>query len=123
MSLKGSSGMMMYNNITTISHKLEDIFFFLRESHPDNVPHVQLVEHVLEVADFITGELDKIENGDEADGDASEIIAGLDKFLNGLKGISDGEEKEEEQEDEIKILLEKHVEAFGRNYENHEKQR
>ena len=28
-----------------------------------------------------------------------------------------------EQEDEIKILLEKHVEAFGRSYENHEKQR
>lgn len=28
-----------------------------------------------------------------------------------------------EQEDEIKILLEKHVEAFGRSYENHEKQK
>lgn len=84
-TIKGSSGIMMFDNITAVSHKLEDIFYYLRESHPDNVPHLQLVEHVLEVEDFISGELEKIRNGDQADGDSTGIVADLDKFLNQIK--------------------------------------
>lgn len=84
-TIKGSSGIMMFDNITAVSHKLEDIFYYLRESRPDNVPHLDLVDHVLEVEDFISSELEKIRNGDPADGDASEIIAGLDKFLEMIK--------------------------------------
>lgn len=84
-TIKGSSGIMMFDNITAVSHKLEDIFFYLRESHPDNVPHVELVEHVLEVEDFISNEMEKIRNGDPVDGDASNIIANLDKFLEMIK--------------------------------------
>lgn len=93
-TIKGSSGIMMFDNITAIAHKLEDVFYYLRESHPDNVPHLELVEHVLEVADFISSEMDKIRNGDPADGDASEIIARLDKFLDTIKNGS-GTSKEE----------------------------
>lgn len=90
-TIKGSSGIMMFDNITAVSHKLEDVFFYLRESHPDNVPHLDLVEHVLEVADFISNEMDKIRNGSPADGDSSEIIKRLDKFLTMLKnGIVEG---------------------------------
>lgn len=85
-TIKGSSGVMMFEDITAVSHKLEDVFYYLRESHPDNVPHLELVEHVLSVADFITDEMDKIQNGGTADGDASEIIASLDEFLNRIKG-------------------------------------
>ena len=84
-TIKGSSGIMMFDNITAVSHKLEDIFYYLRESHPDNVPHVGLVEHVLEVEDFISNEMEKIRSGDPVDGDASGIIADLDKFLDMIK--------------------------------------
>ncbi len=85
-TIKGSSGIMMFDNITAVSHKLEDIFYYLRESHPENVPHLDLVEHVLEVEDFISSEMEKIRNGDPVDGDATDIIANLDKFLNLIKG-------------------------------------
>lgn len=91
-TIKGSSGIMMFDNITAISHKLEDIFYYLRESHPDNVPHVELVEHVLEVEDFISNEMEKIRNGDPVDGDPSKIIADLDKFLEKIKGGGKPEE-------------------------------
>ncbi len=84
-TIKGSSGIMMFDNITAVSHKLEDVFYYLRESHPDNVPHVELVEHVLEVEDFISNEMEKIRSGDPVDGDATNIIADLDKFLNMIK--------------------------------------
>lgn len=91
-TIKGSSGVMMFDEITKVSHKLEDVFYYLRESHPQGVPHLELVEHVLEVADFISGEMEKLQNGDSADGDATEIIASVDKFLNSIKG--DKKEKE-----------------------------
>ena len=84
-TIKGSSGIMMFDNITAIAHKLEDVFFYLRESHPDNVPHLQLVEHVLEVEDFISGEMEKIKNGDAVDGDPKDIIKDLDAFLDQIK--------------------------------------
>ncbi|MDE6627525.1 MAG: chemotaxis protein CheA [Lachnospiraceae bacterium] len=93
-TIKGSSGIMMFEDITAVSHKLEDVFYFLRESHPENVPHLELVEHVLEVEDFISNEMEKIRNGDPVDGDASAIIANLDKFLDKIKNgaMEDGTE-------------------------------
>lgn len=92
-TIKGSSGIMMFEDITAVAHKLEDIFFYLRESHPKNVPHMELVEHVLKVADFITNEMEKIQNGGSADGDSSELIASLDLFLNSIKGAKREKEK------------------------------
>ncbi len=85
-TIKGSSGIMMYENITKVSHKLEDVFYYLRESHPDNVPHLELVEKVLAVSDFITGELDKIKNGEAADGTEEELLKELEEFLGCIKG-------------------------------------
>lgn len=95
-TIKGSSGIMMFDDITAVSHKLEDVFYYLRESKPKNVPHVELVAHVLDVADFITNEMEKIENGEPVDGDASAIIADLDKFL---EKISGGDKKDKKGKD------------------------
>ena len=85
-TIKGSSGVMMFDNITAISHKLEDVFYYLRESHPENVPHLELVEHVLEVQDFISGEMEKIKNGEQPDGNPDKMIEDLDRFLAQIKG-------------------------------------
>ena len=94
-TIKGSSGIMMFDNITAISHKLEDVFYFLRESHPENVPHLELVEHVLEVEDFISGEMEKIKSGLGTDGDPKELIEGLDQFLNKIQGNENASEAKE----------------------------
>ena len=93
-TIKGSSGIMMFDNVTAISHKLEDVFYYLRESHPQNVVHETLVEHVLQVVDFITGEMDKIQDGSPVDGDPADIIAELDRFLNEIKNGAAKEGKE-----------------------------
>ena len=86
-TIKGSSGIMMFDNITKISHKLEDVFYYIRESHPDDVPHMELVDHIFSVLDFITVEMEKIQDGGNPDGDPSDIIANLEKFLNKIKKI------------------------------------
>ena len=92
-TIKGSSGVMMFDEITKISHKLEDVFYYLRESKPDNVPHLELVEHVLQVVDFITSEMIKIQNGEQADGDAGDYVEALDKFLTVIKSGKGEKEK------------------------------
>lgn len=106
-TIKGSSGIMMFDEITAIAHKLEDVFYYLRESRPSNVPHLELVDHVLEVADFISNEMDKIRNGDPADGESGEIVATLDEFLERIKkggkgGKRRGEEIPENKHEEPK---------------------
>ncbi len=85
-TIKGSSAIMMFDDITKIAHKLEDVFFYLRESHPTNVPHLELVTHVLDVADFISSELEKIQAGEQPDGDSTELLEELEKFLCKIKG-------------------------------------
>lgn len=92
-TIKGSSGIMMFDEVTRIAHKLEDVFFYLRESKPEGVPHLKLVEHVLNVTDFITGEMEKLENGGQADGDATKIYNEVDKFLQSIQGGKAEKEK------------------------------
>lgn len=91
-TIKGSSAVMMFDDITKVAHKLEDVFFYLRESHPKDVPQVELVGHVLDVADFITSEMDKISEGESADGDSTALVNTLDDFLTEIK-IKNGDEK------------------------------
>lgn len=85
-TIKGASAVMMYQNITTLSHKLEDVFYFIRESHPEEVPHAELLDYIFEVSDFINGELEKIKDGVEPDGDASDLIGKLDVYLKKIQG-------------------------------------
>lgn len=84
-TIKGSSGIMMYNNIMTVSHKLEDIFFFLRENPDVEEHHMELTDIVFQVLDYINGEMDKIKDGNEPDGDNTQLMNNMEEFLLVLK--------------------------------------
>ena len=101
-TIKGSSGIMMFDNIMKLAHKLEDVFFYIRESHPDNVPHLELVEKILAVSDFLREEFDNIKDGGEPTKDSSKLIKDIDKFLNKIKNEILEEDKElpEQEPDE-----------------------
>lgn len=94
-TIKGSSGVMMYDNIMKVSHKLEDIFYLLRENIGVKEPHMELTDIVFQVLDFINGEMDKIKDGNDPDGDNSKLITMMEEFLKKLKGIVGGETVEE----------------------------
>lgn len=85
-TIKGASAVMMYQNITTLSHKLEDVFYFIRENHPEEIPHAELLDYIFEVSDFIGGELEKIKDGSEPDGNADDLIEQLDTYLKKIQG-------------------------------------
>lgn len=80
-TIKGSSAMMLFNNISNLAHNLEDVFYYLREKKPQDVDCSTLSDLVLEGIDFIKVELYKIKNGDTADGDASGLVEHIAEFL------------------------------------------
>ncbi len=79
----------MYDNIMKVSHKLEDIFYYLRENVGIKEPHMELTDIVFQVMDFINGEMEKIKEGNDPDGDNSQLIEMMEKFLVKLKGAID----------------------------------
>ncbi|TGE39081.1 chemotaxis protein CheA [Desulfosporosinus fructosivorans] len=85
-TIKGSSAMMLFNNITTLAHSMEDLFFVLREDNPQNVDFSELSDLMLEGLDFIKVEIYKIRTGEEANGNASALIKSLQIFHATIKG-------------------------------------
>lgn len=89
-TIKGSSGMMLFNNIAHMAHAMEDLFYFIREEKPQSYNCSALSDLILEGVDFIKLEIEKIKCGDKPDGDFNELIEKSKDFLSGLKqGITD----------------------------------
>lgn len=84
-TIKGSSAMMVFNNISTLAHSIEDLFYLLREQHPENIDSSYISDLVLNGIDFIKIELEKIKNGDHVDGNAESLIHNIREFLELLK--------------------------------------
>jgi two-component system chemotaxis sensor kinase CheA len=86
-TIKGSSAMMLFNNIASLAHAMEDLFYFIREEKLENMDCAILSDLLLEGVDFIKVELEKVENADSLDGDASNLIENIEEFLSILKLI------------------------------------
>ncbi len=84
-TIKGSSAMMLFDNISIFAHSIEDLFYFLREEKPHRVDYSILFDLILEGIDFIKVELEKIKGSSNADGEASELIGKIKDYLSILK--------------------------------------
>ena len=84
-TIKGSSAMMMFDEIARVAHVIEDLFYYLREESPESIDYQGLSDLVLEGADFVKVELIKIQEGQEADGDPTVIADAIRSFLTDLK--------------------------------------
>ena len=93
-TIKGSSGVMMFDGITRVSHKLEDVLALVREMQYEDVPHIQLVEYVLRVEDYISGELKKVQKGEPLDSEATDLMEKLEAFQEFLKCKTEGQRRE-----------------------------
>ncbi|NLJ40083.1 MAG: chemotaxis protein CheA, partial [Clostridiales bacterium] len=84
-TIKGSSAMMMFDSISTLSHHMEDLFFFIREEKTNRIDFAGLTDLVLKGADYIKAELPKLEKGEDPNTDCSWIISEIEGFLKALK--------------------------------------
>lgn len=84
-TIKGSSAMMRFDNISSLAHSVEDLFYFLRKEKSLNAYCTDLSDIILESVDFIKNEIQKIENGEDPDKDASSLVDKNKSFLEKLK--------------------------------------
>lgn len=109
-TIKGSSAMMLFNNIETVAHAMEDIFYFIREQKPQGLDFSAVSDLVLECVDFIKEEINKITNNSDVDGDPAVLIDSLKLFLDELRrlfGEEDSQNKNNSKKQQYYIPQEK----------------
>lgn len=84
-TIKSSAAMMLINNMSVLAHTTEDMFYFIREENPQDIDVSALSDLVFESIDFMKLELEKIKNGDQADGDPGLLTEKIKEHLNVLK--------------------------------------
>ena len=87
-TIKGSSAMMMFDEISNLAHAMEDLFFYIREEMPGNVDYTTLTDLILTCIDFIKSELDKVGDGKELDGKNEALMNRIANYLETLKNDS-----------------------------------
>ncbi|PKM74485.1 MAG: chemotaxis protein CheA [Firmicutes bacterium HGW-Firmicutes-16] len=86
-TIKGSAAMMSFNTISQLAHSVEDVFFILREN-PSSLRLVfnSIFDLVFKASDFFKRELERLQDSEYIEGDASEIIAQLTSQAVIIKG-------------------------------------
>jgi two-component system chemotaxis sensor kinase CheA len=118
-TIKSSAAMMLINNMSTVAHFTEDLFYFIRENKPENIEISSLSDLVLEAVDFMKLELEKIKNGDEADGKSEILIEKIKEHLDMLRLNNDSinilSRNNEQSKKQFYISSSKTVEKINNN--------
>ncbi len=96
-TIKGSAAMMMFNNMSSLAHKVEDVFYIIRENHHLHYDFSKLIDLIFESIDFIKIELMKIKNCEAADGDAEILMNQCEAYLDTVKKENDLVEGKKEE--------------------------
>lgn len=88
-TIKGSSAMMQFNSLATISHKVEDLFFFVRENGIQPQYIQELFDLMFQSGDFLKNEIEKVEKNEELTTDIGTFEQEINDFL---KKISSGKD-------------------------------
>lgn len=84
-TIKGSAAMMTFDEVSHLAHAVEDIFFYIRELQPAKIDVSAITDIVLTAVDFMNGEMDKLENGEEVIASSKELREHTLNFLREFK--------------------------------------
>ncbi|MDD2421207.1 MAG: chemotaxis protein CheA [Heliobacteriaceae bacterium] len=87
-TIKGSAAMMMFDGIASVAHSIEDLFYYIRESCPENLEYSTICDLVLGSIDYIKREIAKLEQDCDLDGDPKALIAAVGEYLSVIRGNS-----------------------------------
>lgn len=85
-TIKGSSAMMEFDLLSHVSHRLEDLFYYIRENGVRDGYFQDVMDLVLEVSDFLKTEMEKIRNSQELDTENDSLIERISQLLKQMKG-------------------------------------
>jgi len=93
-TIKGSSAMMGFDNLSVLAHKAEDMFFVIREN-PDVITDVSFVyDLVFQVSDSYKAQIEAIQNNDGGEYESMDFTDLINKLLKArdvLMGEANGE--------------------------------
>jgi len=93
-TIKGSSAMMEFDTICHVSHKLEDLFYIIRENGIDEDYFQELFDLVLRVSDFLKEEVEKIRQGQKPSGENKDLALEIIDLLERMSGNDPAGEKQ-----------------------------
>ena len=85
-TIKGSSAMMGLQNMSTLAHAIEDMFYIIREDKPVIKQISELYEIVFSASDLLKAEIDLIQEEEYDPTNFSGIIDKIENFAKVLKG-------------------------------------
>ena len=91
-TIKGSSAMMEFNSLMTVAHRIEDLFFIIREKTIDVVPEAlrpELFDMIFQAVDFFRGEIEKVENGEALSDSIDSIVDKINSLIDKIQGGGD----------------------------------
>ena len=94
-TIKGSSAMMEFNSLMTIAHRIEDLFFVIRDKTMDAIPEnlrPELFDLIFESIDFFRAEIEKIENDEPLSTSIDGFLNKINTFANKISGEGGEEE-------------------------------
>ena len=83
-TIKGSSAMMEFNSISVAAHKVEDLFFFIRDKGIENLDaedKKDLFNLMFKSEDYLRGEVSKVEAGEQLSDNTDEFCKVVSDFL------------------------------------------
>ena len=123
-TIKGSSAMMEFNSLMTIAHRIEDLFFFVRENGIDSLNSTdksELFNLTFKSTDVLRGEVEKLENNEPLSTNIDSMTSEINSFLNKISGTGEPEEEAPAAQEDVPEVKasggseagQKLVESFG----------
>ena len=97
-TIKGSSAMMEFSSLMTIAHRIEDLFFFIRENTIDSIDEEhkkELFDLMFFSTDMLRAEVEKLENNEPLTSNVDSFVEKVNSFLNKISNKTEDETKEE----------------------------
>ena len=88
-TIKGSSAMMEFDTLTTISHRIEDLFFIIRENTMDVVSEANrptLFDLMFQSIDYFRAEMEKVESAQPLDKNIDAFLSNINSLIAKIKG-------------------------------------
>ncbi|MFU0831580.1 MAG: Chemotaxis protein CheA [Oscillospiraceae bacterium] len=94
-TIKGSSAMMQFDSLAVISHKMEDLFAFVRENGIDEKDLDDLFDLMFRSGDFLKEEVQKVQNGESLTTDIGTLEREINDFLKKISNKADAVDEAE----------------------------
>ena len=88
-TIKGSSAMMEFDTLATVSHRIEDMFFLIREGTMSVVKDADrpaLFDVMLHAVDYFREEMEKVEAEEPLNKDVDSFLANINSLIAKIKG-------------------------------------